>query len=352
MTGVFISWTRQNGRTADLAPALGLEPRYIYLPSRLGLLGRYVRQVRATRRILREERPPSAALMLPPAPALLALVGGRRHPERLVFDLHTGFFLDPKWAWALRPSLWFMRRIGGTAIVTGSHLRQVCERAGVPAIVLHDVIKGPAVVAAAAGASAVAAVAHPGAYVLCPLSYANDEPVAAILTAAALTPETEWKLTGKAPAHVVSAAPPNVTFTGFVSEAEYAALVRGALGVVALTTRAHTMQRAGYEAFGAGVPQLTSDFPELRGFYGDSALYTAPEADQIAAGVRELAARREDLVAAMGAVRAGRAREQLAGLQAVRKALGAAGPVGADVFGAAAEVAAPGAATLPDGGAS
>ncbi|MGO2140240.1 MAG: glycosyltransferase family protein [Leucobacter sp.] len=350
MTGVFISWTKQNGRTADLAPALGLEPRYVYLPSRLGLPGRYLRQVRATRRILREERPPSAALMLPPAPALLALVGGKRRPERLVFDLHTGFFLDPKWAWALRPSLWFMRRIGGTAIVTGSHLRQVCERAGVPAIVLHDVVEGPAV-AAAAGAAAAAAspVARPGAYVLCPLSYANDEPVAAILAAAALTPETEWKLTGKAPAPVVSAAPPNVRFTGFVSEAEYAALVRGALGVVALTTRAHTMQRAGYEAFGAGVPQLTSDFPELRGFYGDSALYTAPEAEQIADGVRELAAQREDLVAAMGAVWPDRAREQRAGLQAVREALGAGG---AGVSGAAAEVAAPGAAALPDGGAS
>ena len=339
MTGVFISWTRQNGRTADLAPALGLEPRYIYLPSRLGLLGRYVRQVRATRRILREERPPSAALMLPPAPALLALVGGRRHPERLVFDLHTGFFLDPKWAWALRPSLWFMRRIGGTAIVTGAHLREVCERAGVPAIVLHDVIEGPA-------AAAASPVARPGAYVLCPLSYANDEPVAAILAAAALTPETEWKLTGKAPAPVVSAAPPNVRFTGFVSEAEYAALVRGALGVVALTTRAHTMQRAGYEAFSAGIPQLTSDFPELRGFYGESALYTAPEAEPIAAGVRELAARREDLVASMGAVRSDRAREQRAGLQAVREALGAGG---AGVSGAAAEVAAPGAAALSEG---
>ncbi|GAA2842206.1 hypothetical protein GCM10010471_26080 [Leucobacter komagatae] len=313
--------------------------------------------MRATRRILREERPPSVALMLPPAPALLALVGGRRRPERLVFDLHTGFFLDPKWAWALRPSLWFMRRIGGTAIVTGAHLREVCERAGVPAIVLHDVVEGPAVAAAEAGAAAAAAspVASPSAYVLCPLSYANDEPVAAILAAAALTPETEWKLTGRAPAHVASAAPPNVTFTGFVSEAEYAALVRGALGVVALTTRAHTMQRAGYEAFGAGVPQLTSDFPELRGFYGDSALYTEPEAEQIAAGVRELAARREDLVASMGTVRSDRAREQRTGLAAARKALGAVGADASDVSDvsdAASEVAAPGAAALSDGGAS
>lgn len=333
MTGIFISWTRQNGRTADLAPALGLEPRYVYLPSRLGLPGRYLRQVRATRRILREERPPSAALMLPPAPALLAFVGGKRRPERLVFDLHTGFFLDPKWAWALRPSLWFMRRIGGTAIVTGSHLRQVCERAGVPAIVLHDVIEGPAAEAVVAGAVAASPASRSGSgsgsgsdsgcgdYVLCPLSYANDEPVAAILAAAALTPETEWKLTGRAPVHVVSAAPPNVTFTGFVSESEYAALVRRALGIIALTTRAHTMQRAGYEAFSAGIPQLTSDFPELWGFYGDSALYTAPEAEQVAAGVRELAARREGLVASMGAVRSDRAREQRAGLQAVREAL-------------------------------
>ena len=314
MRGAFISWTRQNGRTEDLAHTLGLEPHYIYLPSRLGLLGRYARQLRATRRFLREHQPGSVALMLPPAPALLAFLGSKHRPARLAFDLHTGFFLDPKWAWALGPSLRFMRRIGGTAIVTGAHLKSVCEQAGVPALELHDVI-----------GSAAQAPGH-GAYLLCPLSYANDEPVTEILAAAARTPDVEWRLTGRAPQGVVEAAPANVTFTGFVSAEEYHALLAGSLGVVALTTRAHTMQRAGYEAFGEGVPHITSRFPELEHFYGDSAVFADPTRDSIVAAVTDLISRRDELLQALARVRGERRTEQQQGFRAVRSALGLRGP--------------------------
>lgn len=322
MSNMFVSWTRQNGRTADLATTLGLEAQYVYLPSKLGLAGRYGRQLRATRRLIATRQPRSVALMLPPAPALLAFVGlGKRRPSRLAFDLHTGFFLDPKWAWALTPSLRVMRRLGGTAIVTGSHLKGVCEAAGVPAIVLHDALFTDTQTAA------------PGNYLLCPLSYANDEPVLEILAAARATPEVEWRLTGRAPEAVAAAAPPNVTFTGFVSEPEYDALLRGSLGVVALTTRAHTMQRAGYEAFGAGVPQITSDFAELREFYGASAVFAAPHAASISAAVRELREHRAMLIADLERIRTQRVEEQQQALAAVRTALGIRASSGASATG-------------------
>ncbi|WP_336660499.1 glycosyltransferase [Leucobacter sp. USHLN153] len=127
------------------------------------------------------------------------------------------------------------------------------------------------------------------------MSYANDEPVDEILEAARLVPALEWILTGEPPEAVRAAAPPNVTFAGFVSDSEYERLIRSVAGVCALTTRAHTMQRAGYEAFNFGVPQVTSDFSELRDFYGESALYTASDAEAIAAAARSLADRREEL---------------------------------------------------------
>lgn len=324
MSGLFVSWARQNGRTADLAARLGLEARFVFLPSRLGLPGRYARQLRATRRMLRAERPAALALMLPPAVALLALLGCRsRRPARLAYDLHTGFFLDPKWAWALAPALRLMRSLGGTAIVTGEPLRRRCEAAGVPALVLHDAL------------SAAAPAGRPDGSLLCPLSYANDEPVEEILAAAALTPGIEWRLTGRAPAAVRAAAPANVTFTGFVGDAEYAALLDGCLGVVALTTRAHTMQRAGYEALCAGVPQITSDFAELREFYADSALFVRPGAAAIAAAAEELRGRRGELVAALGRVRSLRIGEQDAAIGAVAAALGLRDPAAVAGRGAA-----------------
>lgn len=66
MTGLFVSWTRENGRTADLAAALGLQARFVYSEGPLGLPGRYARQLRRTRSTLRSERPEALALMLPP----------------------------------------------------------------------------------------------------------------------------------------------------------------------------------------------------------------------------------------------------------------------------------------------
>lgn len=309
MSGIFISWTRENGRTRDLASELGLEAVHIYSSGRFGLPGRYVRQARETRRVLRERAPKRVALMLPPAPALLALLGRLRPGAGLVVDAHTGFFLDPKWRWAAGWSLRLVRRMGATAIVTNDHLRDLCSAAGVRAIVLQDPILEHAP-AASAG------------HVLCPLSYANDEPVDEILEAARSTPEIDWVLTGRAPEAVRERAPANVRFSGFVDDAEYARLLTTAGAVAALTTRPHTMQRAGYEAFHEAVPQLTSDFPELRGFYEDSARYADPDPASIASELRALLRERERFVERTLEVRALRAAEQRAALDEVRTALG------------------------------
>lgn len=161
----------------------------------------------------------------------------------------------------------------------------------------------------------------PSDYLICPVSYANDEPIDEILAAARLTPRLSWRLTGRAPARVRDRAPHNVEFTGFVEPAAYDEMLRRSLGVVALTTRKHTMQRAGYEAFSAGVPLLTSDFPELREFHAHSACYARPQARAIAAAAHELVARRDDLVRALIGLRPQRIAAQRTALDEVRHAL-------------------------------
>lgn len=302
----FISWTSENGRTTDLAMALGLEPIFVHLPGRFGLLGRYLRQFRATRRILAEHKPQAAALMLPPIPALWAIATSRHRPARLICDLHTGFFLDPKWRWAAVPGLRLMRSIRATALVTNEALRERCVAEGVSAVVLHDVLRPPRASSESRG------------YLLCPLSYANDEPIAALIEAARVTPHVAWVFTGRAPASVRRGAPANVTFTGFVEDEEFAGLVAHAAAVVALTTRPHTMQRAGYEAFNVGVPQLTSDFPELRAFYGDTAVYANADDASIAAGAEAVLALGSELAGRIPAHRQRHIFQQQAALAEVR----------------------------------
>lgn len=296
--GLFISWTYANGRSRDLAEELGMSARFIRRQSRLGLIGRYALQFADTVRVLKAERPAVTILMLPPLPALLAVLVGIPAGSKLVCDLHTGFFSDPKWSWATRLSLALMRRFDALAVVTNERLRSLCGERGVDAIVLHDPI------------TPRQASANVRGHLLCPLSYANDEPVSEILDAARLTPHITWVLTGAAPEHVERQAPGNVRFPGYTEDEEYLRLVRQSGGVVALTTRPHTMQRAGYEAFAHGVPHLTSDFPELRNFYGGSARYTDLTPEDIAAEAAALLEHREELQRLLLSIREQRAHEQ------------------------------------------
>ena len=63
-------------------------------------------------------------------------------------------------------------------------------------------------------------------------------------------------------------------FTGYLSNEDYDATMRRAGVVLALTTRDHTMQRAGYESLMWGTPVVTSDFGLLRDYFGSAALYS------------------------------------------------------------------------------
>lgn len=309
MTGhIFLSWTAQNGRTRDLAADIGAEPFFVNRPGAFGLVGRYARQFVETYKIVRKAKPASVILMLPPAPALVAVLLSAPKTTRLVFDLHTGFFDDPKWSWAAKLSMRAMRH-RGFGIVTNEALQRRCAAVGLASLILHDRIVDRGVVAA------------PESFVLCPLSYANDEPVAEILQAAERLPEVRWVFTGKAPEGVRASAPGNVEFTGFVDDETFDRLVRTAAGVAALTTRPHTMQRAGYEALMAGTAQVTSDFPELRDFLSDAAVYVEPSGTSIANGVTEMLARREQLIAALVEVRTRRMVEQAEALSDLRARL-------------------------------
>lgn len=77
-------------------------------------------------------------------------------------------------------------------------------------------------------------------------------------------------------------------FTGYLTNSDYDAELANCDVVMALTTRDHTMQRAGYEAIAAAKPQVTADFKVLRDFHADAAIYVDPHSHaDIARGVRE-----------------------------------------------------------------
>lgn len=276
-----ISWVRGHRRSREMAVALGFEAVFVHAPG--GPLPlRYLRQWRATRRLLRQRRPSAVMVMQPPPLALWAVRGyARRRGVPLLGDLHSGVFLDPKWRWAAGSVLRTLRR-RGAAIVPNQELAERCAAAGVPAFVIPAFIEP----LAPAPEGPVADVAT----VLVPLTYSRDEPIDALLGAAAAAPELRWQFTGRAPQAVRDRAPANVEFVGFVDDAAFLALRRGASAVAAITTVEGTMQSAGYEALAAATPLLTVPTRVLRAYFGDAARYAAPVAAELAAGARELVA--------------------------------------------------------------
>jgi glycosyltransferase involved in cell wall biosynthesis len=147
----------------------------------------------------------------------------------------------------------------------------------------------------------------PGFNVAFVSTFADDEPVEAVLAAAAMTPEVNYYITGdtrKRPAAFFAAAPPNVTFTGFLNpNGEYLGLLRAADAIMVLTTRDYTLQLGGCEAVSVGKPLITSDWPYLREVFGGGAVFVSNTAEGIRDGIHAVRERREELTREIAAFR-------------------------------------------------
>ncbi|WP_368498776.1 hypothetical protein [Herbiconiux sp. A18JL235] len=285
---MFISWIRHHGRSADLAAALDIPA--IFVDGGSGnVLRRYLRQWNDTRQAVRSGRPSHVIVMQPPLPALLAVLSvreGRR--SRLIGDLHTGALENPKWRWASGIVLRILRR-RGFAVVTNEELADRVSVRGTEALVMHDLLPSLPDTLDDTLDDPKLAELRAKTFILVPVTYANDEPIDALLEAASSGRDVTWVLTGRAPTGVSSSAPPNVYFTGYVSNADFLRLLSWCSAVAALTTREFTMQRAGYEALGAGKALITSNTNTLLRYFEDAAVFTDNSARSIAdAGRRAL----------------------------------------------------------------
>jgi len=303
---VFLAWARRCTRSAWQAHNVGAElisvhPAVAVPSAPLRLLVRYAVSAVATWRALRRARP--SAVFAANMPVFLPLVAwayaaSARVP--FVLDCHSGAFNNPRWRWAA-PLNRFVTSRATVSITTNAEHRALVERWGGTALVMSDVPVAPE------ARACPLELRRPAIVAVC--SYAFDEPIEAILAAAARCPEIAFYLTGDAAKlrrRARTAPPANAVATGFLRESDYYALLAAADGVLVLTTRDCTMQRGAYEALYVGTPIVTSGWPLLREVFADAALYVDNTPDGIAAAVRELvrdAAERRRLTAARAIVR-------------------------------------------------
>lgn len=199
------------------------------------------------------------------------------------------------WDWA-RPFQKLLVRRAVTNIVTDGHWGDVVRswggrRSPAHALVMHDAFLDlPEGEPFAVG---------PGRNIAFAGTFADDEPLGAVLEAARLVPEVHFYVTGdtaKAPLAAIAQAPPNVSFTGFLDvNGAYLGLLRAVDAVMVLTTRDHTLQLAGCEAIAVGTPLITSEWAYLRELFSTAAVYVAPTAESIRDGVVAAMQRLPDL---------------------------------------------------------
>jgi glycosyltransferase involved in cell wall biosynthesis len=120
-------------------------------------------------------------------------------------------------------------------------------------------------------------------------SFDADEPVAAMLDAAAQLPHMRFFMTGS-PRHFPPAlrerVPSNLSLTGFLSTPAYGGLLCGADVVLSLTTLDHTMLRSAYEAIYQGTPVIVSDSALLRQEFAEGAVHVDNTAPAIVDAIR------------------------------------------------------------------
>lgn len=278
---LFISWIRSHGRSSGLSRALDAEELNIYPESR-GTLIRYIKSFSITIKHIRSKKPTAVIVMQPPAFAALPIFVARfLRPYKILLDLHTGAFDNPKWKWAL-PILLKLLPKTGRVIVTNDELATIVRRYKREPIVLHDLIESAVSDLPEEFSDPSLTDTIDSTFVLLPVTYAYDEPISELLDAAALTPSLTWVFTGRAPSSVVSAAPRNVRFTGFVSDDDYIRLLLKASVIIAPTTAENTMQRAGYEALSYQKPLVTTNQKVLVNYFGEAALYAGIDSKDFA----------------------------------------------------------------------
>jgi glycosyltransferase involved in cell wall biosynthesis len=294
INAVFVTWEAHCTRSENQARHLGAEVISISygrsLPTVVGTLIRYVISTILTLSILWRRNPEVVFTMNQPIFLLVAVAAYcRLRSVPFIIDSHSGAFNDPKWQWSV-PIYKTIARRALLNINTNDHHKNLVESWGGKSTIIADI---PIYIDEI--------ISNPNRdepYIAVVTSFSFDEPVAEIFEAARKVPEMNFYMTGnfkKLPQSSVDMKPANVSFTGFISYAEYLGLLQGSTGVMVLTTRDNTMQRGAYEALSLAVPIITSDFKVLRDCFADASIYVDNTAGDIARAVRDLHARNSEM---------------------------------------------------------
>lgn len=301
---VFLTWN-DHRRSRNLAPAFGAE--YICLESRLPYLFRVIVLGIRTSWLLIVRRP-DLVISQNPSLALAALCCALKPVLGflLVVDRHSNFKLESLDSTKLKMRLfhaisrWSTRQADMT-IVTNANLCALVDSWGGNGFVLPDRLPGMTTKACWQNSGPEPFVA------VFIASFDDDEPLGDVLEGARRASSLfHLYITGnyKKAGVVPSARDQNVTFTGFLSEDMYVALLERADLVVVLTSEDDLLNCGAYEAVALGKPMMLSDKQAIRKYFDRGAMYVDNSADSIGHALATFPDVRDQLVSEVQALRA------------------------------------------------
>lgn len=296
---LWIAW-QHHQRNRSMSAALGAELDEM-IATRPGRVARY-REL-AARTVARIRAFPGRDVFVMNPSIVLAAVAVaacRLTGKRLVIDAHSAG-LEP--LEGRRPALNRLARLVTRAahavIVTNQGSAALARAMGGRPVVMPDPV--PALPAAADAPPPQLRAGVPNILFIC--VWDPDEPYREVIEAARAVPDAHVIITGRYARRGIdpAAMPENVTLAGFVDEAVYHALLRGADLAMDLTTRNNCMVCGAYEMVAAGTPGILSDWPVNRGYFDQGFVFAANSAAGIAEAMRRA-------LAELPALRAGIAR--------------------------------------------
>lgn len=314
----FIAWGAIAGRSQEIADALGGSARCFFPigTRRPPAPVRYVLSAFATAGHLLRHRPKLVIVTNPPVPgALVTYLLARLTGAAVALDSHPGGFGaqgDRVAARLQRIHRFLVRRAEFVMVTDDSWAGRVRSWGGTP-IVVHE---------APGDWKLDPPVRHQRFRVLVVGTFSSDEPIAAVVQAAAAMPEYDFRLTGevaKFPLELAATGPDNLRLIGFLPAEEYRAELAAADVVVSLTTEPTSVMRAVCEAVYAGRPVVMSDWPVGRRLF-PHALHAGNDPISLEGALRSLESAYESHLGKLEAARTG----QLARWEAQRRALAGA----------------------------